>query len=45
MRRPHRLAHRVLWPVLALLVMLGFTLALVWRPPGLIETFASGSNR
>jgi hypothetical protein len=37
MRRPHRVAHRLLWPVLALAVALGFTLALVERPPIPIE--------
>jgi hypothetical protein len=35
MRRAHRSAHRRLWPVLTLVVALGFTLALLWRvlPP------------
>jgi hypothetical protein len=33
MRRSHRSAHRALWPVLALLVALGFAMALVLRPP------------
>ena len=33
MTRGHRAIHRVLWPALALLVGLGFTLALVLRPP------------
>jgi hypothetical protein len=32
MTRGHRTAHRMLWPALALLVGLGFTLALVLRP-------------
>ncbi len=32
MTRGHRAVHRVLWPALALLVGLGFTLALVLRP-------------
>lgn len=27
------MAHRLIWPVLAIAVFLGFTLALVWRPP------------
>jgi hypothetical protein len=31
--RSHRLAHRLIWPALALLVALGFTLALTLRPP------------
>jgi hypothetical protein len=33
MRRAHRSVHRVVWPVLALLVGLGLTFALVLRPP------------
>jgi hypothetical protein len=33
MTRSHRLAHRMIWPVLALLVALGLTLALKLRPP------------
>ena len=33
MTRSHRLAHRLIWPALAVLVALGFTLALVKRPP------------
>jgi hypothetical protein len=33
MRRSHRSVHRVLWPVLALAVALGLTMALVLRPP------------
>jgi hypothetical protein len=35
MRRAHRKAHRRLWPVLALTVAIGFSLALIWRvlPP------------
>jgi len=33
MTRGHRTVHRLLWPVLALLVALGFTMALVKRPP------------
>jgi hypothetical protein len=33
MTRTHRSMHRILWPALALLVMLGFTMALVLRPP------------
>jgi hypothetical protein len=32
MTRGHRTVHRLLWPVLAVLVALGFTLALVQRP-------------
>ena len=33
MTRGHRTVHRLLWPVLAIVVALGFTLALVKRPP------------
>jgi len=33
MTRGHRAFHRLLWPVLALIVALGFTMALVKRPP------------
>jgi hypothetical protein len=33
MRRAHRTVHRVLWPVLAVLVLLGFAAALWFRPP------------
>ena len=33
MTHGHRTVHRLLWPVLAILVALGFTMALVKRPP------------
>jgi hypothetical protein len=33
MRRAHRTVHRALWPVLAVMVLLGFAAALLWRPP------------
>jgi hypothetical protein len=33
MTRGHRTVHRLLWPALAVVVALGFTLALAWRPP------------
>ena len=33
MTRSHRSVHRIVWPALALLVALGFTMALVLRPP------------
>jgi hypothetical protein len=33
MRRAHRTAHRMLWPVLALAVALIFAFALYLRPP------------
>lgn len=45
MRRPHRAAHRMLWPVLALAVLVGFTLALAWRPPIPIQASAAGSGK
>jgi hypothetical protein len=32
MTRGHRKIHRLLWPVLAVLIALGFTMALVKRP-------------
>ena len=33
MTRAHRIVHRLLWPVLAVLITLGVTMALVLRPP------------
>jgi hypothetical protein len=33
MTRTHRSLHRIVWPVLALLVVLGVALALWLRPP------------
>jgi len=33
MTRGHRAFHRMLWPALAVIVALGFTMALVLRPP------------
>jgi hypothetical protein len=33
MTRGHRKVHRLVWPVLAVIVALGFTLALALRPP------------
>jgi hypothetical protein len=33
MTRAHRMVHRVLWPVLALAVAIGFAAALYFRPP------------
>jgi hypothetical protein len=33
MTRSHRSVHRMLWPVLALAIWLGFALALALRPP------------
>jgi hypothetical protein len=37
MRRAHRTVHRALWPVLAVLVMLGLATALWLRPPPKVE--------
>jgi hypothetical protein len=33
MTRQHRSLHRLLWPILALVVAVGFVLALWLRPP------------
>jgi hypothetical protein len=33
MTRGHRMVHRLIWPLLAVAVALGFTMALVKRPP------------
>jgi hypothetical protein len=33
MTRSHRSIHRLLWPILALVIGLGFTMALYLRPP------------
>ena len=33
MRRAHRTVHRALWPVLAVLVLIGLAAALWLRPP------------
>ena len=33
MTRGHRSVHRLLWPMLALIVALGVTMALALRPP------------
>ena len=37
MTRSQRSVHRVLWPILALVVALGFTMALTLRPPAEVE--------
>ena len=44
MRRPHRAAHRILWPALAAMVALGLVLALAWRPAIPIETQAGAAS-
>ena len=33
MTRGHRTVHRILWPVLAVIIAFGFTMALLLRPP------------
>jgi hypothetical protein len=33
MKRAHRIVHRALWPVLAVLVLAGLAAALLLRPP------------
>ncbi len=33
MTRSHRLAHRLIWPLLAIVVVLGLSMALTLRPP------------
>jgi hypothetical protein len=33
MTRSHRLAHRLIWPALAVIIVLGASAALVLRPP------------
>jgi hypothetical protein len=43
MTRGHRAFHRMLWPALALVVGLGFTMAFILRPPP--ETPAAAEPR
>jgi hypothetical protein len=33
MRRAHRAFHRTIWPILAVVIGLGFVMALTLRPP------------
>jgi hypothetical protein len=33
MRRSHRTVHRLLWPLLAVALLIGITMALILRPP------------
>lgn len=44
MTRKHRSVHRALWPILALVVCVGFLMALVLRAPQQIETPAAGQE-
>ena len=37
MTRSHRSIHRLLWPILAFAVALGFMMALTLRPPPNVE--------
>jgi hypothetical protein len=37
MTRSHRSVHRLLWPILAFSVALGFAMALTLRPPPNVE--------
>jgi hypothetical protein len=41
MTRKHRLAHRVIWPVLAVVVCFAFLMALALRPPPALDTPAA----
>jgi hypothetical protein len=43
MTRGHRIIHRMLWPVLAVIVAFGFTMALMKRPPP--ETPADSASK
>jgi hypothetical protein len=47
MTRTHRSVHRVLWPILAVLVALGFVMAIIKRapPPPQTSVAISGSAR
>ena len=38
MRRGHRSFHRLIWPLLAIAVAVGFSMALVLRPAPAAET-------
>lgn len=44
MTRKHRFVHRMLWPVLALTVALGFAMALHLRPPIAVEMPQAGQR-
>ena len=45
MTRGHRTVHRLLWPLLAILVAFGFTMALVKRPPPDAASSQIGARR
>jgi hypothetical protein len=44
MRRSQRSVHRALWPILALAVALGLTLALALRPPPDVEALQAAAE-
>jgi hypothetical protein len=43
MTRTHRAAHRLLWPLLAVVLLTGLTMALALRPPA--ETPATPAQK
>jgi hypothetical protein len=45
MTRTHRAIHRIVWPILAVLIGIGFTMALVKRAPPPPPPPASGVQR
>jgi hypothetical protein len=45
MTRTHRSIHRIVWPALAILIAVAFTVALVKRPPPPPPPAASGGTR
>lgn len=45
MRRAHRAVHRALWPVLAVLVLIGLAAALLLRPKPVISDQKSVTSR
>ena len=44
MRRAHRSVHRLVWPVLAVLVTFGVAMALLLRPPPKVEPPAAAEE-
>jgi hypothetical protein len=45
MTHGHRRVHRLIWPALAVIVALGFTLALAWRPPPELPEHSTSETR